>query len=49
MFLTGRPSDFIVNEVDLEGNVVRLTKFDLPIVENSLPSSENNEEFDKTV
>ncbi|RNA28268.1 pseudouridylate synthase 7 -like protein [Brachionus plicatilis] len=26
--------DFIVNEVDLEGNVVRLTNFDIPIVED---------------
>ena len=26
-----RPSDFIVNEVDSRGNIVRLTHFDLPI------------------
>lgn len=27
------PCDFIVNEVDLDGKVVRLTNFDIPLVE----------------
>lgn len=27
------PADFIVNEIDLDHNVVRLTSFDLPVVE----------------
>jgi len=28
-----RAGDFIVNEIDLDGNVVRLTNFDIPVVE----------------
>ncbi len=31
-----RTGDFIVNEIDLEGRVVRLTNFDVPVVETAL-------------
>ena len=31
-------ADFIVNEIDLDGNVVRLTNFDLPIIEKIAPT-----------
>jgi hypothetical protein len=31
LFILKRPSDFIVNEVDSNGKVVRLTNFNLPI------------------
>lgn len=42
------PSDFIVNEIDLDGNVVRLTNFDLPFTIQ--PEKVNNrEEFEGEV
>lgn len=44
------PADFIVNEIDLEKNVVRLTNFDLPVLPaNPALQEENSDEFDKMV
>ncbi len=40
MFIVHRPSDFIVNEVDSYGRVVRLTNFDLPIDPNKKAQAE---------
>ena len=40
MLIVHRPSDFIVNEVDSNGKVVRLTNFDLPIDPNKKAQEE---------
>ena len=36
-------ADFIVNEIDLDGNVVRLTNFELPVLEKKIELKENAE------
>ena len=40
MFIVHRPSDFIVNEVDSNGRVVRLTNLGLPIDPNKKAQAE---------
>ena len=40
MLIVHRPSDFIVNEVDSNSKVVRLTNFDLPIDPNKKAQAE---------
>ncbi|SAM01769.1 hypothetical protein [Absidia glauca] len=44
-----RAEDFLVNEVDLDGQVVRLTTFDVPVVHKATGPSYTADEFDAKI